>query len=169
MAHAERAALADDLADLNESQWAQQSLCGQWTVEAVVAHLTAGASNGRLRWLVRVVSARFDFEKHNDRQLAGHVAPPRPRLGAIPSSRHQHHCGVRAYSGMARGGGRPRRRPLWMLREPSIEAATEVAHFYASRDFTVPSRSMIEGLRLEATDGPFAIEQALWSAERQSP
>lgn len=37
----------------------------------------------------------------------------------------------------------------------AVEAATEVAKFYASRDFAIPSRSMIDGLRLEATDGPF--------------
>jgi len=36
-----------------------------------------------------------------------------------------------------------------------VEATTEVARFYAHRDFTVPSRSAVEGLRLEATDGPF--------------
>lgn len=42
--HAERAALADDLADLDGDQWAQPSLCGRWVVEEVVAHLTAAAS-----------------------------------------------------------------------------------------------------------------------------
>ena len=47
--HAERIALADDLGQLDRQQWAQQSLCGRWTVEEVVAHLTAGASTGRLR------------------------------------------------------------------------------------------------------------------------
>ena len=33
---------------------------------------------------------------------------------------------------------------------------TEVAHFYAHSDFTVTSRSTAKGLRVEATDGPFA-------------
>lgn len=69
-AHAERVALADDLAGLDEAQWAQRSLCGRWTVEEVVAHLTAAASVGRLRWLASVLGARFDFDLHNDRRLA---------------------------------------------------------------------------------------------------
>jgi hypothetical protein len=30
--HAERAALADDLAALTDEQWAMPSLCGDWTV-----------------------------------------------------------------------------------------------------------------------------------------
>jgi uncharacterized protein (TIGR03083 family) len=44
--HAERAALADDLAGLDDAQWAQPSLCGRWVIEEVVAHLTAAASIG---------------------------------------------------------------------------------------------------------------------------
>ena len=47
---AERAALADDLAELSPAQWATRSLCTEWTVEETVAHLVAGASIGPLRW-----------------------------------------------------------------------------------------------------------------------
>ena len=68
-AHAERAALADDLAGLGQAQWAQRSLCGQWVVEEVVAHLTAAASLGSLRWIASVMGARFDFDLHNARPV----------------------------------------------------------------------------------------------------
>src|SRR6201987_4767582 len=71
-AHAERAALADDLAGLDDAQWAQRSLCGRWVIEEVVAHLTAAASIGPLRWFASVLGARFDFELHNERRLAEH-------------------------------------------------------------------------------------------------
>lgn len=47
--HAERAALAEDLAGLSDEQWATPSSCGRWTVEQVVAHLTAAASTGGFR------------------------------------------------------------------------------------------------------------------------
>lgn len=77
LAHAERAALADDLATLTDDQWAHQTLCGRWTVEEVVAHLTAAASTGRFRWIASVLSARFDFDKHNDRRLAETAVPHR--------------------------------------------------------------------------------------------
>ena len=53
--------------------------------------------------------------------------------------------------------GQDIRRPLGLARTPSAEAVTAVADFYARRGFTVPSRSIINGLRLEATDGPFAV------------
>src|SRR5260370_34367861 len=41
--HAERAALAADLDGIDDQQWAAQSLCGQWTVRDVLAHMTATA------------------------------------------------------------------------------------------------------------------------------
>ena len=68
-AHTERAALAEDLAALDGAQWAQPSLCGRWVIEEVVAHLTAAASIGPLRWFASVLGARFDFDLHNDRRL----------------------------------------------------------------------------------------------------
>ena len=47
------------------------------------------------------------------------------------------------------------RRPLGLSTAPDTDAVTEVARFYAQRDFTVPSRTTIDGLRLDATDSSF--------------
>lgn len=158
--HAERAALADDLAGLDDAQWARPSLCGRWTVEEVVAHLTAAARIGRLRWMASVLGARFDFDVHNDRRLTEHRgATPAETLErfrrAVPSttaaSGH-----TAAWLGEVIVHAQDVRRPLGLRRTPPVEAVTEVARFYASRDFTVASRSSTKGLRLEATDGPFA-------------
>lgn len=161
MAHAERAALADDLAGLDGGQWARQSLCGRWTVEEVVAHLTAAASTGRLRWLASVASVRFDFDKHNERQLAKHrgatPAETLERFRAVLASTTGPTGHTAAWLGEVIVHAQDIRRPLRISREPSIEAVTAVARFYAGRDFTVPSRKAIRGLRLEATDGPFAV------------
>lgn len=49
--------------------------CGRWAVEDVVAHLTAAARIGRLRWITSVLGARFDFDVHNERRLAEHRGP----------------------------------------------------------------------------------------------
>ncbi|MEU3887814.1 maleylpyruvate isomerase family mycothiol-dependent enzyme [Streptomyces sp. NPDC029041] len=68
----ERSALAQDLVGLSEAQWAKASLCERWTVEEVVAHLTAGASTRMWRWLLSMVAARFDSGLHNGRRLAQH-------------------------------------------------------------------------------------------------
>ncbi|MFF0607083.1 maleylpyruvate isomerase family mycothiol-dependent enzyme [Nocardia tengchongensis] len=161
LVHAERAALADDLAGLSAPQWAQRSLCGDWSVEEVVAHLTAGASTGRFRWMISVLSNRFDFGKHNDRQLAAHrgstPAETLERFRAVVGSTVAPSGHTAAWLGEVIVHGQDIRQPLGLPRKPSIEAITEVARFFASRDFTVPSHKSIQGLRLEATDGPFAI------------
>ena len=47
------------------------------------------------------------------------------------------------------------RQPLGLERTPSVEALTPVAEFFARRNFAVPSRTRIAGLRLQADDGPF--------------
>ncbi|KAF0846370.1 maleylpyruvate isomerase family mycothiol-dependent enzyme [Nocardia caishijiensis] len=159
MTHAERAALAADLARLDDEQWQQPSLCGAWTVEDVVTHLTAGASTGRLRWLVSVVGARFDFDKHNERRKAEHrgatPAETLDKFTAILDSTTAPSGDTAAWLGEVVVHGQDIRRPLGLTTTPSLEATTAVATFFAERDFTVPSRTLIEGLRLEATDGPF--------------
>ena len=70
LVHAERAALAADLADLAGQQWATPSLCTGFTVRQVLAHLTAGASLNPVRWLAGVVRCRFDFDKQVAMRLA---------------------------------------------------------------------------------------------------
>ncbi|WP_245649558.1 maleylpyruvate isomerase family mycothiol-dependent enzyme [Nocardia shimofusensis] len=159
MVHAERAALADDLAGLDDSGWARRSLCGEWIVEEVVAHLTAAASLGRWRWLASMIGARFDADLHNRRRLAEHSgASPAESLenfrAIIPSTTAPSgHTG--AWLGEVVVHAQDIRRPLGLTYLPSVSTVTEVARFYASKDFAVNSRTAVRGLRLEATDGPF--------------
>ncbi len=161
--HAERAAPADDLGSLSREQWARQSLCGSWTVEEVVAHLTAAASIGRLRWLGSVLGARFDFDVHNQRRLAEHRgADPDEtlqRFRRIITSTTAPSVHTPAWLGEVVVHSQDIRCPLGIERTPPTQAVTQVAEFYAGRDFTVASRSAIAGLRVEATDGPFATER----------
>jgi len=72
LAHAERTALAEDLSGLSAEQWRHDTLCGQWDVEQVVAHLTAVASLNQWRWVRGMLGARFRAEVHNQRRLAEH-------------------------------------------------------------------------------------------------
>ncbi len=157
--HAERAALAEDLESLVPEQWARPSLCGRWTVEEVVAHLTAAARIGRLRWVASVVGARFDFDVHNQRRLEEHrgATPEQTlhRFRQVVTSTTAASGHTPAWLGEVVVHGQDIRRPLGIDHTPPIDTVTEVASFYASRDFTVPSHSAIKDLRLEATDGPF--------------
>lgn len=67
MVHAERAALIDDLVNLDDERWDEPSLCGEWTVHDVVAHLVDTARTTRLGFVVGLARARFDFDRQNAR------------------------------------------------------------------------------------------------------
>ena len=72
MVHAERAALIDDLEDLEGELWGRPSLCGGWTVHDVVAHLVDTARTTRLGFVVGLARARFDFDRQNARGVERH-------------------------------------------------------------------------------------------------
>lgn len=154
-----RAALADDLATLSEKQWRARSLCAEWNIEQVVAHLTAGASLGRLRWLGSIVGAGFRPAVHNDRRLREHLgatpAETLDRFRAVIDSTTAPSKDTAAYLGEVIVHGHDIRFPLGIESETDRESLTHVAQFFAQRNFTVPSKSMVRGLRLRATDGPF--------------
>ncbi|WP_425861187.1 maleylpyruvate isomerase family mycothiol-dependent enzyme [Arthrobacter sp. TWP1-1] len=159
-AHVERAALADDLELIGDAQWSSPSLCGQWDVEEVLAHLTAAASVGRFRWLVSVFGAKFNFDLHNDRRLAEHLgstpADTLRRFRAVTTSTTSTFGPTAAWLGEVVVHSEDIRRPLGIDRVIPMEIVTTVANFYAKTSFTVDSKANIAGLRLEATDGPFA-------------
>ena len=159
MTCAARAALADDLMHLSEQQWRTQSLCPEWNIEQVVAHLTAAASLGRFRWLRSIAASGFQPAVHNDRRLNEHLgSTPAETLEwfrAVIDSTTAPSKDTAAYLGEVLVHAHDIRYPLGIAAHTDREALTQVAHFFAQRNFTVPSRSMVRGLRLRATDGSF--------------
>jgi uncharacterized protein (TIGR03083 family) len=160
LAHAERAALAEDLAGLGAQQWRHETLCGQWDVEQVVAHLTAAASLNQWQWLRSMLGARFRPDVHNQRRLAEHVgstpAETLDQFRAVITSTTAPSPHIPAYLGEVVVHSQDIRWPLGLLRTPSVEALTPVAEFFARRDFAVASRTRVADLQLRADDGPFA-------------
>jgi uncharacterized protein (TIGR03083 family) len=157
--HAERAALAAELADLTEQQWAIRSLCDRFTVREVVAHLTAGASLNPLRWMAGVIRCRFDF----DRQVAVRLAE---QMGAAPAetlarfrrvitSTTRPLMPIVAMLGETIVHGEDIRRPLGIERDYPVTTLTAVADYYQGSDLPVLTKTRVRGLRLTATDGPF--------------
>jgi uncharacterized protein (TIGR03083 family) len=160
LAHAERAALAEDLAGLDAEQWRHDTLCGEWNVEQIVAHLTAAASLSQRQWLRSMLAARFRPDVHNQRRLAEHCgSTPAETLGrfrAVVTSTTAPSSHTPAYLGEVVVHAQDIRQPLGLARTPSVDALTPVADFFARRDFAVASRTQVAGLQLRADDGPFA-------------
>jgi uncharacterized protein (TIGR03083 family) len=156
---AARADLADDLATLTDAQWSTPSLCAGWTVEDTVAHLTSAASMTPFRWVRSMLLAGFRPAVHNRRRIEEHrgatPAETLARFRAVVPSTRAPSGHAAAWLGEAVVHGQDIRRPLGITRGPAIEATTAVAGFFVSRNFAVPSRTMADGVRLEATDGPF--------------
>jgi uncharacterized protein (TIGR03083 family) len=160
LAHAERAALAEDLSPLSAEQWRHRTLCGKWDVEEVVAHLTVAASLNQWAWLRSMLGARFRPEVHNRRRLAEHrgetPAATLDRFRAVITSTTAPSIHIPAYLGEVVVHAQDIRRPLGLPRTPSLEALTPVAEFFAQRNFAVPSRSRVADLQLRADDSRFS-------------
>ncbi len=160
LAHAERAALAEDLAGLGAGQWRHDTLCGNWNVEQVVAHLTAAASLSQRQWLRSMLAARFRTDVHNQRRLAEHrgstPAETLDQFRAVITSTTAPSGHTPAYLGEVVVHAQDIRQPLGLARTPGVDALTPVADFFARRDFAVASHTRAAELQLRADDGPFA-------------
>ncbi|MFC1433939.1 maleylpyruvate isomerase family mycothiol-dependent enzyme [Streptacidiphilus sp. N1-3] len=160
LVHAERAALAEDLAGLNQTQWDAGSLCTEFTVREVVAHLTAGASLGPARWMAGVIRCRFDFDAMVAYRLAQQLGADHnetlERFRRAVTSTTKAPIPVAAVLGEVIVHGEDIRRPLGIRRDYPIATLTRVAEYFHRSNTTVPSGRRARGLRLSATDGPFS-------------
>ncbi|MER5551921.1 maleylpyruvate isomerase family mycothiol-dependent enzyme [Streptomyces sp. NPDC002793] len=159
LVHAERAALAADLAGLSDAQWTTRSLCSELTVREVLAHLTAGASLTAVRWMTGVIRCRFDFDKQVAVRLAEQlgVSPGETleRFRRVVPSTTKPPLPVIAMLGETLVHGEDIRRPLGIHRDHPVETVTRVADYYQGSDLVVLAKGRIRGLRLVAQDGPF--------------
>jgi uncharacterized protein (TIGR03083 family) len=155
----ERAALAADLGELTDEQWATPSLCTGLTVREVLAHLTASASLNAVRWMAGVIRCRFDFDQQVAMRLAEQLgADPAETLARfkhiVPSTTKPPLPAI-AVLGETLVHGEDIRRPLGIQRDYPIDVVTRVAEYYQGSDLVVVAKKRIAGLRLVADDGPF--------------
>jgi uncharacterized protein (TIGR03083 family) len=160
LVHAEREALAADLAGLGEEQWQTPSLCTGLTVREVLAHITAGASLNPVQWMAGVIRCRFDFDRQVrmrlSQQLGATPADTLARFRRVVTSTTKPPLPVAALLGEVIVHGEDIRRPLGIRHASPMTTLTRTAEHYHGSDLTVPARKRVAGLRLAATDGPFA-------------
>jgi uncharacterized protein (TIGR03083 family) len=160
LVHAERAALAADLADLTDQEWTTPSLCAGLTVRDVLAHLTSSASLTPLRWLAGVIRCRFDFDRQVAMRLAEQLgttpADTLARFRQVVTSTTSPPVPLMAMLGESIVHAEDIRGPLGIHRAYPITTLTRLAEYYRGTDFVVLAKGRVKGLRLAATDGPFA-------------
>lgn len=84
--HQERRQLIQDLEGLARDQWETPSLCRDWSIHDVLAHLIDAATTTRLGFVRQMVGARFNFDRANHIAVQRHQArDPLDTLAAFRS------------------------------------------------------------------------------------
>jgi hypothetical protein len=116
-----------------------------------------------VRWLAGVIRCRFDFDKQVALRLA-------EQLGATPTEAlARFRCAVTstikpplptaAMLGETIVHGEDIRRPLGIHRDYPITTLTRLANYYQGSDLVGLAKGRIVGLRMQASDGPFAANR----------
>jgi uncharacterized protein (TIGR03083 family) len=153
----ERLSLADLLDDLEEAEWAVRSLCLDWTVREVLAHLTIPTRTSLVGMVVGMLKARGDFHRMTSRSARARAAAFTPAQltqqlrETAGSTRRMPGSGPTAPLIDILVHGQDIARPLGRRREMPTELATSALAFVAGDAFFGgPER--LAGLTLVATD-----------------
>jgi uncharacterized protein (TIGR03083 family) len=159
--HAERQSLANDLAALTPEQWATQSLCSDWNVHQVLAHLLSAAKMTPPKFFARFAAARFDFDRFAAKQVAVESAAgpaatletfraAEPRETAPPGPKE-------TWLGEAFVHGEDIRRPLGITHTYPLPEVARAVAFYARSNTIIGGKTRVAGVTLNATDTELTI------------
>ena len=158
--HGERKALAADLRGLRDEDWATPSLCGDWTVRDVLAHMTSAGSLTPPAFFAGLVASGFSFDKLQEKGVAARRgATPADTLAgfeAVVTSVKHPPGPPTTWLGEVIVHSEDIRRPLGISRAYPTDAVVEVAGFYQGSNLLIGSKRRIEGLALRATDADWS-------------
>ena len=153
---AERQALAADLQDLTSEQWATPSLCSQWTVRDVLAHMTSTASLTPPAFFAKLAGSGFNFDKLQESGIAAQrgdsPAATMAHFEAVETSRKHPPGPADTWLGETIVHAEDIRRPLGIKHSYPTEAVVRVADFFKGSNLLIGSKRRISGLALLATD-----------------
>lgn len=154
---AARAALCEDLAALEPPQWDAQSLCSQWKVRHVVAHLAAGSDVKPAAAFVGLVRNGMSFNRYIAAEaLSVGATSPQVLLDGLRGSIGRHKTPPMAKPAVMLTDtvchSADIRRPLGIQRTLPDETLVEVADALKGIGFPLGASKRVRGLRLAATD-----------------
>ncbi|MGA2520365.1 MAG: maleylpyruvate isomerase family mycothiol-dependent enzyme [Acidimicrobiales bacterium] len=154
--HAERKALAADLGIIDAGQWSTPSMCEQWTVRDVLAHMTATARISPPTFFPKLVGSGFSLSRMQAKDIAvERGATPADTLARFESvlTSVKHPPGpADSWLGETLVHAEDIRRPLGITHDYPTEAVVRVADFYKGSNLVIGAKRRIAGLSLRATD-----------------
>ena len=158
--HAERKALADDLRNLDTEEWARPSLCADWTVRDVLAHMASAAKLTPPAFFGRMVGSGFSFDKVQEKGVAANRgASPADTLANFESvvTSVKHPPGpTQTWLGETIVHSEDIRRPLGIRHAYPTDAVVQTANFFKGSNLIIGTKRRIAGLKLRATDAEWS-------------
>lgn len=162
LVHAERRALIGFLETLDDAEWDEPSLCAEWSVHDVVAHLIGSARTTRLGFVSGMVRDRLDFDRNNatgvarERRATGEQTLQAFRAVADRTSTPPAPLDTRLVEIVVHG--EDIRRPLGVTGDYSAEAIERALRLQARTSASLGGgKQLVAGLQLAPDDADFAI------------
>lgn len=157
MIAAERAAIYDRLNQLAEEDWGKPSLCAGWTVQDVVAHMTATAYTTQLGFFKKFILSGFNFNRMAAKDVAAQSASKTPQqilvaFGTRRQSRDHPPGPAMAMLGECVVHSEDIFRALGAYSEHPVDHLIATANFLEKNTLLIPGKKRIAGLSLRAED-----------------
>lgn len=154
--HVAREELLSDLEKLNDAQWHERTLCSEWDVQQLVAHMIGTATSTKLGFFKGLAKNKGNFAEHINTAVrensAGTPAETLERYRETMHSRTAPPGPVQSWLGEAIIHAEDIRHPLGIEHAYAPEALREVADFYKGSNLIIGAKKRISGLKLMATD-----------------
>jgi uncharacterized protein (TIGR03083 family) len=165
MIHAERARVADMLDGLTSEQWTSETLCKDWNVRMVAAHMMNAGEQSPAKFFRGLLSSGLRFNVMMDRQAhsSARLAPKEivERIRASTTTTNKPPAAAMAMLGEVVVHGNDIRQPLGIDDDSSTEAKVACLDMFKGSNFPVPAKKAIAGLHLNATDADWSYGSGL--------
>jgi uncharacterized protein (TIGR03083 family) len=154
--HSERQALAADLASLPPEQWSSTSLCSDWSVQDVVAHMTGTAKISGATFFPKLIGSGFSLGRMQAKDIqtekGDSPGDTLARFEAVETSVKHPPGPTDTMLGETIIHAEDIRRSVGIDHDYPTDAVVQVAEFYKGSNLIIGTKRRITGLSLRATD-----------------
>ena len=158
--HSERKALGADLSALDAQAWQTKTLCSDWTVQDLVAHMIATTRLSGAAFFPKLIGSGFSLKRMQAKDIAtessGGPTDTLARFEQQVESTGRPPGPMETMLGETIIHSEDIRRPLGVKHAYPTEAVTSVADFFKGSNLIIGAKRRIAGLSLEATDASWS-------------